>query len=238
MNSLKAEFHCHIKLFSRGRFRPAQLRRRLNWARRLGLDVLAVTEHLDVPDYWEIIGCLERLCSNGSAGLHWRGVTVLPGAEVSVDEGGDILLIGTLDSLRELERRLGRPRFGNFPFFKDLLDVSEDLSFLRIGAHPCRRNKELWKMGHLLKRLDALEVNAGELPMAPWVQRQATEAGLAVVAGSDAHHWLQIGRLVNLLPCSGSFTTTELKLTVAENKVSWRREGLFPSFLRGVFKGG
>lgn len=42
----KAELHCHVKLFSHGVFRPAQLRRRLNWTRRLGLSGLAITEHI------------------------------------------------------------------------------------------------------------------------------------------------------------------------------------------------
>jgi len=238
MKILKADFHCHVKLFSHGRFRPAQLRRRLNWAARLGLDVQAVTEHFDVPDFWEIYSCLETLCGNGRGGLEWRGVTVLAGAEVSIDEGGDILLIGSIEALKGLEKRLGRLTAGNMPFFKDLLDASEDLGFLRIGAHPCRPDKELWKMGSLLKRLDALEINAGELSMARWVQRQAHQTNMAVLAGSDAHHWLQMGRVFNLLPFGGSFTIAELKRAVAERKVAWRNEGAFSVLVRGLIKGG
>ena len=237
MRMLKAEFHCHVKLFSHRKFCPSQLQQRLNWARRVGLNVLAVTEHIDVPDFWEICGCLESLCDNGSGRLRWRGVTVLAGAEVSVEEGGDILLIGSIAALRELERRLGRLQAGNTPFFKSLLDASEDLSFLRIGAHPCRPNKELWKMGPLLKRLDALEVNAGELSMARWVQRQARQFNVSVLAGSDAHHWLQIGRIYNLLPLGRGFTMPELKQVVAGDKVAWSREGVLTVMFRGLLKG-
>lgn len=236
MNFLKADFHCHIKLFCRGNFRPSQLKRRLNWANRLGLDVLAVTEHIDTHDFWDICDCLESLCGNDSGILRWRDVIVLAGAEVSIKEEGDILLIGSTTALKELEKRLGRLCEGNYPFFKDLLDASQDLGFLRIGAHPCRRNKELWKIGSLLKRLDALEINAGELSSARLVQRQASRENMAVLAGSDAHHWLQMGRVFNLLPLSDGFTSAGLKQAVIGKKVVWRREGALSAVLRGLLK--
>ena len=202
MSFLKIELHCHVKLLSRGAFRPGQLRRQLNWAARLGLHGLAVTEHFDVPDFREIYRHLEALCANGGGGeLRWGKLAVLAGTEITIEEGGDILFIGSADALRKLAGRLGGMRAKilrreMFPPFQDLLDASEDLGFLRIGAHPCRREKVLWKMDALLKRLDALEINAGELALAGLVRRQAEQLGVGVVAGSDAHHWLQIGRLV------------------------------------------
>jgi len=228
MSFLKAELHCHVKLFSRRAFRPAQLQRRLNRARQLGLNVLAVTEHVDVPDFWEICKHLESLCTSASGSLNWKGLTVLTGAEVSVSEGGDILLIGSLEAIKELEGRLGRLSPWNSPSFKRLLDASEDLGFLRIGAHPCRPNKELWKMGTLLKRLDALEINAGELSEADWVQHQAKQLNLPVLAGSDAHHWLQIGRVFNLLPLSTGFTVADIKEALAQKKITWQKAGFLP----------
>ncbi|MBC7325259.1 MAG: PHP domain-containing protein [Moorella sp. (in: Bacteria)] len=235
MSVLKIELHCHVKLFGRGVFRPAQLRRRLNWARRLGLSALAVTEHFDVPDFWEICRHLKLLCANGSGGLRWGELTVLTGAEVTVEEGGDILLIGSVGALQKLENRLGCrragiPLSGIFPPFRDFLDASEDLGFLRIGAHPCRREKELWKLGAFLKRLDALEINAGELSLAGWVQHQAKQLGLPVVAGSDAHHWLQIGRVVNLLPEDCRLTAAGLKEALRQRQLTWQRSNLFTIF--------
>ncbi|MCL6448787.1 MAG: hypothetical protein K6U04_11660 [Armatimonadetes bacterium] len=235
MSFLKIELHCHVKLFGRGVFRPAQLRRRLNRARRLGLSALAVTEHFDVPDFWEICRHLELLCANGGGGLRWGEMAVLTGAEVTIEESGDILLVGSAGALQVLENRLGCrragiPLSGIFPSCKDLLDASEDLGFLRIGAHPCRRGKELWKMGTLLRRLDALEINARELPLAGWVQHQAKQLGLSVVAGSDAHHWLQIGRLVNLLPEGCRLTAAGLKEALRQRQLTWQRSGGLPFF--------
>ncbi len=234
---LKADFHCHVKLLGHWDFRPVQLLKRLNWARRVGLNVLAITEHIDSFDFWEICRFLELSCRNESGSFSWKGLTVLTGAEVNIYESGHILLIGSLDALRELEKRLGRLDAENFPCFKDLLDASEDLNFLRIGAHPCRGNQELWKMGSLLKRLDALEVNSNELHMAKWVQRQSRQLNLPVLAGSDAHHWLQMGRVYNLLPFNGRYTVAELKRVIASGEATWHRPGAVSVFMGGLLKG-
>ena len=237
---LKADFHCHVKLLGHHSFRPAQLVKRLSWARRVGLDLLAVTEHIDLPDFWEIYEHLESLCRDHSGCFSWRGLTVLTGAEVNIYEGGHILMIGSLDHMRELEKRMGRLDARNFPFLKDLLDASEDLEFLRIGAHPCRVNHDLWKMGPLLKRLDALEINANELSMSEWVSSQSAKMGLPVLAGSDAHHWLQLGRVFNLLPYSynGGYTVAQLKRVIARGEAAWYRPGAVSAFIRGLLKGG
>lgn len=229
---LKADFHCHVKLLGHQAFRPVQLLKRLNRARRVGLDMLAVTEHIDLPDFWEIYEHLEMLCQDRSGCFSWKGITVLTGAEVNIYEGGHILMIGSLDAIRELEKRTGRLDGRNSPFFMDLLDASEDLDFLRIGAHPCRGNLELWKMGSLLKRLDALEINANELSMSNWVSCQSGQLNLPVLAGSDAHHWLQMGRVYNVLPFSfsGTYTVTELKRVIARGEVTWYRPGAASAF--------
>lgn len=234
---LKADFHCHVKLLGHWNFRPVQLLKRLKWARCIGLNMLAITEHIDSPDFWEINGHLESLCRDHAGNFSWKGLTVLTGAEVNIYESGHILLIGSLDALRELEKRLGRLDAGNLPFFKDLLDASEDLDFLRIGAHPCRANQELWKMGSLLKRLDALEINANELSMSKSVQRQSRQLNLPVLAGSDAHHWLQMGRVYNLLPFNGGYTVAELKRVIASGETVWCRPGAIAAFMGGLLKG-
>ncbi|SFG11007.1 hypothetical protein SAMN05660649_00710 [Desulfotomaculum arcticum] len=234
---LRAELHTHVKIFINRKFSPEQLKKRLNWAKRIGLNVLAITEHLDLPDFWEIYDCLEELCSNGSGALQWEGTTVLAGTEVSIEEGGHILLIGSLETLKILEGRLGRVTLENAPDFKFLMDNTEDLNFVRIGAHPCRYGYELWKIGSQLKRLDALEINANELIMAKLVQRQAFDMKIPVLAGSDAHHWLQMGRVYNLLPLKRGFTIADLKQVVARYKVTWCRQGAISIMLGGLLKG-
>lgn len=234
---LKADFHCHVKLLGHWTFRPGQLLKRLNWARRVGLNVLAITEHIDLPDFWKIGRCLELLCRDDTGSFSWKGLTVLAGAEVNIYESGHILLIGSLDALREVEKRLGRLDAGNFPCFKDLLDASEDLDFLRIGAHPCRGHQTLWKMGSLLKRLDAMEINSKELSMAKWVQHRSGQLNLPVLAGSDAHHWLQMGRVYNLLPFNNSYTVDGLKRVIASGQAAWRRPGAVSAFMGGLLKG-
>ncbi|MCG8401642.1 MAG: PHP domain-containing protein [Firmicutes bacterium] len=225
MRQLKADFHCHVKIMGHGSFRPGQLKSRLEWARRFGLDLLAITEHIDIPDFWDITAFLEDLCDQRRGVLRWRELVVITGAEVNIAEGGHILLIGGSAALRQLEARLGRLDANNPPLLKELLDASENLGFLRIGAHPCRRRQDLWKMGPLLKRLDALEINGRELSTAGWVTRQAGMLNIPVVTGSDAHHWLQMGRVYNLLPLDGDPGVAAIKDVVANHGVTWRVTG-------------
>lgn len=232
---LKAEFHCHAKLLGQVPFKPVYLERRLNRARALGLDVLAITEHLEAPDYQEIYRCLEALCRNDSGTARWHGVTVLTGAEITISSGQDILLIGGTGYIKELVKRLGFYP-GNPPRFEELMDASEDLELLRVGAHPCRRGKCLWSLGPQLKRLDALEINASELSKASYVQEQAQQLGLPVLAGSDAHHWLQIGRVYNILPLHDRFTIPELKQTVLQRQSAWQKKNSFAFWKNMLFK--
>lgn len=239
MDYLQADFHCHVKIFSSAPLKPGQLSKKLNWAMRLGLDVLAITEHIEDKDFWAISGGLESTC-DGKEGVFYRpGLTVLTGAEVNIKEGGHILLIGCLNALKKMEKRLGRLDGTNTPCFKELMDASDDLGFLRIGAHPCRRRQELWPLGQQLKRLDALEINGRDLPTATMVKRQAGFLQIPVVAGSDAHHWLQMGRVNNYFNVPGALSIAAIKEAVAARRVKWRGNNILSlcqTILKGVKK--
>ncbi len=239
MRYLQADFHCHVKIFSSIPLKPGQLSKKLNWAMRLGLDILAVTEHIEDKDFWTITDGLEHICTGKEGVYHRPGLTVLTGAEVTIREGGHILLIGCLNALKELENRLGRLDGNNTPCFKDLMDAGDDLGFLRIGAHPCRRSQELWPLGLPIKRLDALEINGRNLPAATTVARQAGLLQMPVVAGSDAHHWLQMGRVYNHLPVNGALSIAAIKEAVAARKIRWHDQGTlswYKKILQGVRK--
>jgi hypothetical protein len=57
-----------------------------------------------------------------------------------------------------------------------------------------RRTKELGKFSSVdLRRLHALEINGKDFGTEIMLLVQARALGLPIVAGSDAHHWLQLG---------------------------------------------
>ena len=87
-----------------------------------------------------------------------------------------------------------------------LLGLSGDLRLVRIVAHPLRPRREIDRLGrHLLARFDGLEVNAKDLAMIgasakAHLRNLAGGSGMYIVAGSDAHHPLQLGTVWNESP--------------------------------------
>lgn len=195
--TLKADFHCHVKLIASRRYHLSLLLTRLRFAKATGLHIQAITEHADVDDFWEIIASIEEI--NAKQAVH-GDLLVLPGVEVPIREHGDVVLVGSFSALVEMERRLGRITLAKKPAFLDLMDATEDLNFLRIGAHPSRQGQVLWKLGEGLYRLDALEINSRELRSEEEVRRRASQMGIPVVSGSDAHLWPRVGAMYNTLP--------------------------------------
>jgi len=109
---------------------------------------------------------------------------------------------GPPSSFRELPDLLGGwPEGRDRPPLEQLLQASEALDLMKVGAHPLRPLQSLKSVPpELLRRLDALEINAREAVRKQRVAAMATELGLPVVGGSDAHFSRHLGRLLNLLP--------------------------------------
>jgi hypothetical protein len=129
-------------------------------------------------------------------GLYWADrLALVPGAEVNIREGAHVIVLGELGELRRLDRAFaGRLADGYEPALHEFLDVTDDFDLVRIGAHMFRCSKELGKFTAVdLRRLHALEVNGKDFGTEVMLLAQARALGLPIVAGSDAHHWLQLG---------------------------------------------
>lgn len=196
MQQLLIELHCHTQLLGWQPFSRRRLRQFLEHGRRAGLDFLAITEHADVRSFWSIYKALDEL------DWQWQGVCLLAGAEVTVREQADILVIGAPSALPELKKRLGKWPVGRKrPGLADLLAAAEDLEMIRIGAHPLRPGRDVRHIpAELLRRLDALEINARDLHRSAGVTDLAVGLGLPLVGGSDAHRSREVGRVVNQVP--------------------------------------
>lgn len=93
MQHILAELHCHTQLLG---WQPFS--QRLQWflerGRGLGLGILAITEHAELRNFWRIYEALEEI------DWRWRDLLVLAGAEVTVREGGDFLVLGAPEGSR------------------------------------------------------------------------------------------------------------------------------------------
>jgi predicted metal-dependent phosphoesterase TrpH len=191
----RIDTHTHPKISKHFAFNPASVRRMVQMARKVGLDGLALTEHFHGRDFWKIYEGLSDMYP-ADLGAFWAdGIALIPGAEVNIREGAHVVVLGEVAELRRLDGAFPAPLSEGYePSLREFLDVSDDVDVARIGAHMFRRCKELGKFSAAdLRRLHALEVNGKDFGTETMLLVQARALRLPVVAGSDAHHWLQLG---------------------------------------------
>src|SRR5262247_2993032 len=201
-NGLKRiDTHSHPKMSKHFKFDPRSVQRMVRMAGRVGLDGLALTEHFHATDFWAVHEHLERTYPS-DGGVFWAGILALiPGAEINIREGAHVIVLGDVAELRRLDRAFPEMLSHRYePTLREFLDVSEYFDVARIGAHMFRPCKELGKFRiDDLRRLHALEVNGKDFGTEVMLLVQARALGLPIVAGSDAHHWLQLGVRHSLL---------------------------------------
>jgi hypothetical protein len=191
----RIDTHTHPKISKHFAFEPASVMRMVRMAKRVGLDGLALTEHFHGRDFWAIYEGLSGLYPVQRDVFWADGLALIPGAEVNIREGAHIIVLAAVAELRHLDRLFPSALSDGYePTLREFLDVTEDLDLVRIGAHMFRPCKELGKFSAGdLKRLHALEVNGKDFGTELMLLVQARALGLPIVAGSDAHHWLQLG---------------------------------------------
>lgn len=191
----RVDTHTHPKISKHFAFDPRSLERMISAARRAGLHGMALTEHFHGREFWSIYAHLEAAHVQRD-GLFWAGqLALVPGAEVNIREGAHVIVIADVAELRRLDTTFREPLSAGYePWLREFLDVTDDFDLLRVGAHMFRPSKELGKFAAAdLRRLHALEVNGKDFGTELMLTVQARALGLPIVAGSDAHHWLQIG---------------------------------------------
>lgn len=180
---LNIDLHCHSFFSGDGVSSPEAL---IASARRRGLHGFAITDH-------NTCDCVNYLLDKGlmrEDGLPVDGFLVIPGVEVTTDEG-HLLCIGT-----------------TLPFLKgvpaaEVCKIIHERGGLAIPPHPY----DLFRAGIRESVLDTLEIDALEVFNAATTfkkcNRQAFEyaqkRGLPMTAGSDAHHEAAIGTAYTIL---------------------------------------
>lgn len=221
---MNIDLHTHVKLSKKTEFSLDYFKQMMTEAEGNGLDAIAMTEHFNTWRFNDVYKELDR-CYPYQHGYYLaEGVKVFPGMEVDIAETGHILLIGRREEILELRSRLEPyTEKGQFLDFETLLDWSEESGSLRIGAHPFREGTPLFHLPEeLLKRLDAFDLNGKDIysqgievyrdKIEPFAER----LGLPIVGGSDTHHFMQYGSVLNRF--SESFqTVAELKELIRQN---------------------
>lgn len=195
------DLHCHAKLSKKAPFSINHFHKLQQAALRTGLQAIALTEHFNTRGFDQVYETLINLYPYRDDFFDVRGLKVFCGMEVDVREGGHILLIGKREEVLSLQKELSLfLDKGTFPPLDFLLQEAGRREMLKIGAHPFRNNHSLGRLNaDLLKQLDCLELNGKDFKKEDAVIRMAVSLHLPVAAGSDAHHWLQVGCVRNQL---------------------------------------
>lgn len=189
----RVDLHAHTRFFHadlyRGKptpFDPIGARMLALSGRRQGLDGVALTNH----DYY---AALDSTAS---------GPQFIPGIEVTTTVG-HVLIVGPDPPLRTVPNK-------NTP--EEVVSLAHDSGCAAIIAHPFRQSR-VRESG---ADFDAVEVNGKHPGNIERVRALASDLGLPVVAGSDAHFPFEVGR---------AFTEIERKHLTPETVVAAIREG-------------
>src|SRR5215204_2215736 len=172
------DLHCHSWFSGDGVSEPEAL---IASAKRRGLHGFAITDHNTCDAY-------HYLVDQGFArrdGLPVDGFLVIPGVEVSTDEG-HLLCVGAV-----LPDMKGRPA-------AEVADAIHGAGGLAIPAHPYDKFRAGIREPVLgrLKNIDALEVFNAAISFPKYndfARSYAEKRGLPMIAASDAHHEGSIG---------------------------------------------
>jgi hypothetical protein len=231
----RIDTHSHPNMSKHFKFAPVSVDRMVRMARRVGLDGFALTEHFHATDFWAVHEHLERRYPV-EGGVFWADdLALIPGAEINIREGAHVIVLGEVSELRRLDRAFAQPLSHRYePTFREFLDVSDYFDVARIGAHMFRRTKELGKFRiDDLRRLHALEVNGKDFGTEVMLLVQARALGLPIVAGSDAHHWLQLGVRHTLVHLDEIRVDTVLK-SIREGLTGFATSPYTPLRVRGA----
>jgi hypothetical protein len=196
--SIKVDLHVHSKVSKAIPFRMEYFDNTVVRAKKVGLNGFALTEHIHSADYWHSIFSLAERFDYKDGRFHVApGFNVLTGAEVTVKEVADLIVIGTLEALFKFDQSFEKkPGKGHHPRLADVFGPAREAGLLLIGAHAFRPGKRLADAGlEMLAKFDALEVNGKDVANGheSEVIPTANELGLPVVGSSDAHIWSQVG---------------------------------------------
>lgn len=209
--ALKAELHCHnhFSNFHVGSKEPPYdcsipVRDQLERALDLGINSLFVTNHNTMDGYGQM-----RSCQHDHE--KFRGITILPAEEITVDTGAHILAYGihseirpgmtvdeTIDEIRRQDGLSSAPH----PF--SLLDA------LRTDAQKC-------------DMIEVFNSNNVDVVSNARAYEFASENGMTQVAGSDSHVLSTLGRCVNVIDAEN--TLDDVLHAMRHGRISIRQTG-------------
>lgn len=204
---MNIDFHTHANLSKKIKISIEGLEEKMKEAKASGLTALAITEHFNATNIFELYDMLQETYPYEKDYYKIDEMKVFCGIEVDVKEKGHFLVIGSRDDILNISYLL-IPYHDKDSFIpvRDLIALLDDFNVLKIGAHPLRKSTP-WHhhKPSVLKQFDAYDLNGKDLftdgiDMEKRVHTFADEYKIPVVGGSDTHQQLQYGSIINIFP--------------------------------------
>ncbi len=202
---MKIDFHTHGKLAKKLPFSPVYTDWLFREASKSGLDALCLTEHFNTLGFEEVYGYIaENYGKQGDCFVTDDKFCIFPGMEVDIAEGGHTLVIGPMDCILEMNRRLEpNKEKGHFLSMEAWSDMAGEYPVLFGAAHPYRMGGNIPSLPKdLLDRFDFLDLNGKDLAKdygGTWKRMRELSGKLEkpLVTGSDTHQAFQYGCVWN-----------------------------------------
>lgn len=212
------DFHTHVKLTKKVTFSLDYFQNSIREAHESGLTAMTLTEHFNTLRFMDMYDALDSEYNYLGDYYDVDGFKVFSGMEIDVKEGGHILFVGNRQAIRDIREQLnGHETEEQFIGLEALFRIGEPYDLLKTGAHPFRESNPLHHISpELLQQFDCFDLNGKDLykygidPMREQVTHLGSQLGVAVVAGSDTHHSMQFGCVMNHLDDDCS-TVADLK---------------------------
>jgi len=201
---MKVDFHFHACLSKAIPFEYDYFSQTLARAREQNLFAITITDHFDTQGFEHIYNSLDAKYSYNGDYYLAEGVRFYPGMEVEVREGPHLLVYGKREAILAFYERL-RPHQTPETFLPvpGFFEKQTGLDLMTIFAHPLRPKREFNRIApEFASRFEAFDLNAKDLWRFGSEHRVQVEALAAafnrpVVAGSDTHHFMQLGSIYN-----------------------------------------
>jgi predicted metal-dependent phosphoesterase TrpH len=216
---MAVDLHVHALLSKKFEFEPPTVDLLQQQAVRVGLAGFALTEHIHARDFWLVHDHLRRRYAYRDGVYRGGLVPMLSGAEVTVREAGDTIVVGDLEAMRAFDGLFARRLSDAYhPTLAEFLEAVRRVPLIAIAAHPYRPEKKLARCrASDLARFDAVEVNGKDAFLRSSTvmrtRRLATRLGLPNVGSSDCHFWPQLGVVATTLP-AGDLTLDHLRASL------------------------
>src|SRR5699024_3834369 len=162
---MNIDFHTHANLSKKIKISIESLEEKMKEAKASGLTALAITEHFNATNIFELYDMLQETYPYEKDYYKIDGMRVFGGIEVDVKEKGHFLVIGSRDDILNISYLLiPYHDKDSFTPVTDLIALLDDFNVLKIGAHPLRKSTP-WHHHEpsVLKQFDAYDLNGNDL---------------------------------------------------------------------------